>query len=46
QNSADRLSHLAPWTHQYNWHRPHGGIHSTPIARSGLDVNNLLTLHI
>jgi transposase InsO family protein len=33
-NSADRLSHLAPWTHQYNWHRPHGGInHSTPIAR-------------
>lgn len=47
QNSADRLSHLALWTHQYNWHRPHGGIiHSTPIARSGLDVNNLLTLHI
>jgi transposase InsO family protein len=47
QNSADRLSHLAPWTHQYNWHRPHYAVnHSPPITRSGLDVNNLLTLHI
>jgi transposase InsO family protein len=46
QNSADRLTHLAPWTHQYNWHRPHYGLnHSPPISRSGLDVNNLLTLH-
>jgi transposase InsO family protein len=47
QNPADRLSHLAPWTHQYNWHRPHCAVnHSPPISRSGLDVNNLLTLHI
>jgi transposase InsO family protein len=46
QNSADRLSHLAPWTHQYNWHRPHYSVnHSPPISRSGLDVNILLTLH-
>jgi transposase InsO family protein len=46
QNSADRLSHLAPWTHLYNWHRPHTGIgHSPPISRSGLDVNNLLRHH-
>ena len=47
QNSADRLAHLAPWTHLYNWHRPHTGIgHSPPISRSGLDVNNLLRHHI
>jgi transposase InsO family protein len=47
QNSAERLSHLAPWTHLYNWHRPHTGIgHSPPISRSGLDVNNLLRHHI
>ena len=46
QNSADRLRHLAPWIHQYNWHRPHAGINQkTPISRSGLDINNLLTHH-
>lgn len=47
QNSADRLDHLAPWTHQYNWHRPHASLNqSPPICRSGLDVNNLLRHHI
>lgn len=47
QNSAERLRHLAPWIHQYNWHRPHTSLHlKTPISRSPLDVNNLLTLHI
>ncbi len=46
QNSADRLNHLAPWTHQYNWHRPHASLNqSPPISRSGLDVNNLLRHH-
>jgi transposase InsO family protein len=46
QNSADRLLHLAPWIHQYNWHRPHTALHQKPpITRSGLDVNNLLTHH-
>ena len=46
QNSADRLSHLAPWTHLYNWHRPHASLgQSPPISRSGLDVNNLLRHH-
>ena len=45
-NSADRLRHLAPWTHQYNWHRPHTGLNQNPpISRSGLHVNNLLTHH-
>jgi len=46
QNSAERLSHLAPWTHLYNWHRPHAGLNQKPpITRSGLDVNNLLRHH-
>jgi transposase InsO family protein len=46
QNSAERLRHLAPWIHQYNWHRPHTSLNfKTPISRSGLHVNNLLTHH-
>jgi transposase InsO family protein len=46
QNSAERLRHLAPWIHQYNWHRPHAALEQKPpISRSGLDVNNLLTHH-
>jgi transposase InsO family protein len=46
QNSADRLAHLAPWIHSYNWHRPHASLNqSPPISRSGLDVNNLLRHH-
>jgi len=46
QNSAERLRHLAPWIHQYNWHRPHTALNQKPpITRSGLDVNNLLTHH-
>ena len=47
QNSAERLSCLAPWTHLYNWHRPHAGLNQKPpITRSGLEVNNLLRHHI
>jgi transposase InsO family protein len=45
QNSQDRLDHLAPWMHQYNWHRPHASLNQrTPISRAGpdFDVNNLL----
>jgi transposase InsO family protein len=46
QNSAERLRYLAPWIHQYNWHRPHTALNQKPpISRSGLDVNNLLTHH-
>lgn len=46
QNSADRLRHLAPWIHQYNWHRPHTSLNQKPpISRAGLHVNNLLTHH-
>ena len=45
QNSEDRLHHLAPWIHQYNWHRPHASLNQMPpISRAGphFDVNNLL----
>ena len=44
-NSEDRLHHLAPWIHQYNWHRPHASLNQMPpISRAGphFDVNNLL----
>jgi transposase InsO family protein len=47
ENSAQRLQYLQPWTHQYNWHRPHASLGQVPpISRSGLDVNNLLRHHI
>jgi transposase InsO family protein len=45
QNSAERLLHLQPWIHQYNWHRPHASLNQLPpVSRAGLniDVNNLL----
>jgi transposase InsO family protein len=46
QNSTERQQHLAPWIHQYNWHRPHASLGlATPISRTGLDQNNLLSLH-
>ncbi|MGY8633116.1 IS481 family transposase, partial [Bradyrhizobium sp. 14AA] len=41
-----RAQELPVWLHQYNWHRPHGGIDSqTPISRLGLSKDNLLRLH-
>lgn len=46
ENSAQRLQHLQPWNHLYNWHRPHASLNQMPpISRSGLDVNNLLRHH-
>ncbi len=45
-NSDRRAEELPIWLHQYNWHRPHGGINSQPpISRLGLSEDNLLTLH-
>ena len=44
--SENRAAELPVWIHQYNWHRPHGGIQSqTPISRLHLPMNNLLRLH-
>jgi transposase InsO family protein len=46
-HSDQRTSQLPHWLHDYNWHRPHGGIHAkTPISKLGLSDNNLLRLHI
>ena len=46
QDSLTRKQQLPIWLHQYNWHRPHASLNQLPpIRRSGLDVNNLLTLH-
>jgi len=44
--SDRRAQELPIWLHQYNWHRPHGGIKSqTPISRLGLSEDNLLRPH-
>jgi transposase InsO family protein len=45
--SQERAQHLQPWTHRYNWHRPHGSLKGNPpISRLRLAENNLLRLHI
>ncbi|MCH7634083.1 MAG: IS481 family transposase [Proteobacteria bacterium] len=47
RTSDQRKQELPYWLHHYNWHRPHAGIKGkTPISRSGLDVNNVMRLHI
>jgi transposase InsO family protein len=44
--STDRAQQLQPWTHAYNWHRPHGSLKGqTPISRLSLPEDNLLRLH-
>jgi transposase InsO family protein len=46
QNSEQRTESLPAWTHQYNWHRPHTSLNrKPPINRSGIEVNNLMTIH-
>jgi transposase InsO family protein len=45
--SNERAQQLQPWTHAYNWHRPHGSLKAnTPISRLGLSEDNLSRLHI
>jgi transposase InsO family protein len=44
--SNERAHQLQPWTHAYNWHRPHGSLKAnTPISRLGLSEDNLLKPH-
>jgi transposase InsO family protein len=44
--SQERAQHLQPWTHAYNWHRPHASLdRKPPISRLRLTENNLLRLH-
>ena len=46
-HSSERTHMLDRWTHHYNWHRPHQGIHGiAPMSRLKQSANNLLTLHI
>lgn len=46
RTSDQRAAHLPDWLHDYNWHRPHGGINSIPpIQRLGQSEDNLLRLH-
>lgn len=45
-NSAQRASHLQPWLHLYNWHRPHSALQlKPPISKLLKNPNNLLSLH-
>lgn len=47
QTSLDRHLQLDPWLHDYNFHRPHASLNLlSPVSRSGLNRNNLLSLHI
>src|SRR3954449_4987652 len=41
--SQHRARQLQPWTHAYNWHRPHRSLKGDPpISRIGLTQDNLL----
>ncbi|MFZ1941277.1 MAG: IS481 family transposase, partial [Terracidiphilus sp.] len=42
----ERQQQLELWLHQYNFHRPHASLKlNPPASRSGLNPNNLLSLH-
>lgn len=46
-NADQRAAYLPYWLHDYNWHRPHASLnHQPPVSRLGLDVNNVVGLHI
>lgn len=45
-DSREREQQLDPWLHDYNFHRPHSSLKlNPPASRSGLNRNNLLSLH-
>jgi hypothetical protein len=44
--SLEREENLDLWPHDYNFHRPHVSLNlKTPASRTGLNRNNLLSLH-
>ena len=46
QHSLERQQQLDLWLHDYNFHRPHASLNlNPPASRSGLNRNNLLSLH-
>jgi len=46
RNSLEREQQLDLWFHHYNFHRPHASLNlNPPASRSGLNRNNLLSLH-
>src|ERR1035438_922037 len=46
-HSMEREQQLDLWLHDYNFHRPHASLNlNSPASRSGLNRNNLLSLHI
>jgi transposase InsO family protein len=45
-HSMEREQQLDLWLHDYNFHRPHASLNlNSPASRSGLNRNNLLSLH-
>ena len=47
RTSRQRATHLTPWLHRYNWHRPHGSLnYQPPMNRLRLSRDNLLRYHI
>ena len=44
-SSFVRQAALSPWLHDYNWHRPHGGIHGCPPISRVVPADNLVSLH-
>ncbi|WP_456476296.1 IS481 family transposase [Oceanithermus sp.] len=46
-SSEVRNAYLPEWLHYYNWHRSHTSLgNRAPISRLGLNVNNVVRLHI
>ena len=43
--SFARQAALPAWLHQYNWHRPHGGLHGSPPISRVASADNLVSLH-
>lgn len=43
--SFARQAALPAWLHQYNWHRPHGGLHGSPPISRVASADTLVSLH-